>query len=85
MRLLLLLLIFISAPALAGGSASATITISVIIHDQGSTVQAASETNVCAQLLTEDPDAYLESNCGLIVANHKVTQPDENLLLVEPI
>lgn len=85
MRTLLLLLIFFASPAMADGNVSATITISVRILDQNSSLQAAAENDVCARLLKEDPATYLESSCSWIVANHEVSQPGENLLLIEPI
>jgi len=84
-RGVLLLLTLVAAPVLANGTASATISISLTILEPNTSIHQAAETDVCARLLEDDPVAYLESSCAMVVANHQVLQADPNLLIVEPI
>ena len=85
LRLLLLVLALIATPVLANGGASASIQISVQVPEQPVSMQLAASNDPCARLLEEDPGAYLASNCAVLIANHQVSQPQPDLLLVEPI
>ncbi len=72
--------------ASANDTASATIFLSVNILPQSATLQSlAQRGDSCAQLLVEDPVAYLASTCGQSNQGFEVSQLDEHHLLIEPI
>lgn len=72
-------------PASAKERVSATIVITVTIHPRETIASMSQQGDVCASLLIDSPQGYLESDCDHTVGNFEVMQPQSDTLLVEPI